>query len=38
MLLGAGSDTTSAVLQNFFKVIALFPQAGQHAQKGVLSH
>lgn len=35
MLLGAGSDTTSASLQTFFKVMALFPGAMKRAQQGL---
>ena len=34
MLLGAGSDTTSAVLQIFFKVMALHPEVVDTAQAG----
>lgn len=34
MLIGAGSDTTSSVLQSFFKVMALNPAAARTAQKG----
>lgn len=34
MLIGAGSDTTSTVLQNFFKVMALHPHVTASAQKG----
>ncbi|KAK4203561.1 cytochrome P450 [Triangularia verruculosa] len=33
MLIGAGSDTTSSVLQTFFKVMALHPSAVQMAQQ-----
>ena len=32
MLIGAGSDTTSTVLQNFFKTMALHPQVVLSAQ------
>lgn len=34
MLIGAGSDTTSTVLQNFFKIMALHPHVVASAQKG----
>jgi cytochrome P450 len=34
MLLGAGSDTTSAALQIFFKVMANHPQELKTAQEG----
>ena len=34
MLIGAGSDTTSSVLQTFFKVMALHPQAATTAREG----
>jgi cytochrome P450 len=34
MLIGAGADTTSSVLQSFFKVMALNPQALRNAQEG----
>jgi cytochrome P450 len=34
MLIGAGSDTTSSVLQTFFKVMALHPAAVSIAQAG----
>jgi Cytochrome P450 len=36
MLIGAGSDTTSTVLQNFFKIMALHPHVAACAQKGSL--
>lgn len=36
MLIGAGSDTTSTVLQNFFKIIALHPEVVAAAQEGLL--
>jgi hypothetical protein len=34
MLIGAGSDTTSSVLQTFFKVMAIHPAAVSMAQSG----
>ena len=34
MLIGAGADTTSSVLQSFFKVMALNPGATRAAQEG----
>ena len=34
MLIGAGSDTSGTILQGFFKVIALNPEAAQKAQEG----
>ena len=34
MLIGAGTDTTAAVLSNFFKIMALHPSAAARAQKG----
>lgn len=34
MVLGAGSDTTSAVLQIFLKVAALYPEETAKAQAG----
>jgi cytochrome P450 len=37
MLIGAGSDTTSSVMQTFFKVMALHPLAVSMAQAGVSS-
>lgn len=36
MLLGAGSDTTSAVLQIFFKIAAIWPEETKRAQRGEL--
>jgi cytochrome P450 len=36
MLIGAGADTTSSVLQSFFKVMALHPEAMKRAQDGRL--
>ena len=35
MLIGAGADTTSSVLQSFFKVMALHPDVMQTAHQGV---
>lgn len=35
MLLGAASDTTSAVLQIFFKIAALFPDETEAVQSGM---
>lgn len=34
MLIGAGADTTSSVLQSFFKVMALHPEAMRKAHHG----
>jgi cytochrome P450 len=34
MLTGAGSDTTSSVLQYFFKAMVLHPEAAAAAQEG----
>lgn len=34
MLIGAGADTTSSVLQSFFKVMAMNPRAQRAAQEG----
>lgn len=34
MLIGAGADTTSSVLQSFFKVMAMNPDAQRAAQEG----
>lgn len=34
MLLGAGADTISAFMQQFFKAVALHPEVSQRAQAG----
>lgn len=34
MLIGAGADTTGAILQAFFKIMALHQDAVREAQKG----
>lgn len=34
MLIGAGADTTSGVLQTFFKIMALQPAAVKKAHEG----
>lgn len=34
MIIGAGAETTCSVLQTFFKVMALHPEAMQKAQRG----
>ena len=36
MLIGAGADTTSSVLQSFFKVMALHPEFIQKAHEGII--
>lgn len=36
MLIGAGADTTSSVLQSFFKVMALNPEAVRAAKEGTI--
>ena len=36
MLIGAGADTTGTVLQGFFKIIALNPEATSKAQQGLV--
>lgn len=38
MLIGAGADTTSSVLQSFFKVMALNPEAVKKAHEGKQVH
>lgn len=35
MLIGAGADTTSSVLQSFFKVMAMNPRCVKAAQEGM---
>jgi cytochrome P450 len=34
MLIGAGADSTSSVLQGFFKIMALQPEAMSKAREG----
>ena len=34
MLIGAGADTTASVLQSFFKIMALNPEAVRKAHDG----
>ena len=34
MLIGAGADTTDAILQGFFKIMALHQDAVREAQEG----
>jgi len=35
MLIGAGADSTSSVLQGFFKIMALQPEAMKRAREGI---